>query len=197
MTTFTQLTTESIKEYTLTEPGKHVFLLCNTSGDYIFTLAIPEVEVFIFALCVGHDAENFDLRIQQIHSARQTTSQAIVHFLGHDASKMSYNGMIRINKEATQSNANQQNINLLLSKDAKAYSFPSLEIATDDVICHHGSATSQINSDHLLYAQTRGITPENAQHMMAQGFVHNFFHEIEMHGAFPELALLKESFISI
>ncbi len=191
---FTDLTTNTQATFTLTKPGKHVFLLCNQSRDVSFHLDAPGVEAYIFALFTGKHSDDFTVKIDQRHNAPKTTSQVVVQYLGQDASSLRYEGLICIAPAASQSVASQKNTNLLISDDASAFSFPSLEILTDDVICHHGSTTSRINKDHLFYAQSRGITPTDAEQMLADGFVQGFFGAIEKLGVFPEMEQYKQIF---
>jgi Fe-S cluster assembly scaffold protein SufB len=188
---FTHLTTTETQTITLTQTGKQVFFLYNQSGDCTFELNVSDIELYVFALFIGKDTNEHTLNINQIHNAPKTTSHVSVQYLGQDASSLHYNGLIRIAKEATQSDASQKNTNLLISDNASAFSFPSLEILTDDVICHHGSTTSRINQDHLFYAESRGVSLVDAEQMIADGFIHNFFGEMEKLGTFPELEKYK------
>lgn len=192
---FTDLTTHNEHRYTLDQSDKHVFFLFNQSGDFSFELNTPDTEAYIFALFTGTQATAATVKINQLHNASRTTSHVLVHYLGQAASSLHYEGLIRIAQEASQSVASQRNTNLLLSDQSSAFSFPSLEILTDDVICHHGSTTSRINKDHLFYAESRGISPVDAEHMLAAGFVQSFFDTIEKLGSFPELEKYKESFL--
>lgn len=184
---FTHLTNTETQTITLTQTGKQVFFLYNQSGDFTFELKVAGIELYVFTLFIGKDTSKHTLNINQIHNAPKTTSHVLVQYLGQDASSLRYNGLIRIAKEATQSDASQKNTNLLISDTASAFSFPSLEILTDDVMCHHGSTTSRINQDHLFYAESRGVSLIDAERMIADGFVQSFFGEIEKLGSFAEL----------
>lgn len=179
--------TKNQQKFTLDQSGKQVFFLHNQSGDFVFELNEPGAEAYIFALFTGKNDDEFQLRINQVHNAPKTVSHVLVKFLGDNQSTLKYEGLIHIERDAIGSEASQKNINLLLSDESKAYSFPSLEILTDDVICHHGATTSRINTDHLFYAQSRGLSPKEAEHMLANGFVNEFFLEIGKLGTFKEM----------
>lgn len=192
---FTHITTNQQTLFTLDQSCQYVFFLHNQSGEFTFHLNNPGAEVSVFALFTGKKEDTFALKINQIHAAPETTSHAIVHFLGKDQSSLDYKGLIRIEKNAGKTIASQKNVNLLLSDEASAFSFPSLEILTDDVICHHGSTTSRINREHLLYAQTRGLTEASATQMLADGFIQNFFDALEKQGVpLDEISRLCKTF---
>ncbi len=46
-----------------------------------------------------------------------------------------------------------------------------LEIEADDVQCSHAAAVGPVDPEHLFYLESRGIPPEQAQHMVVQGFL--------------------------
>ncbi len=191
MPNFTNLTANEQKEFTLDKPGVQVFFLLNESGDFSFKLGAPGAEAYIFALFTGEQDDTSMLKIDQIHTAPKTTSKTIVKFLGKDRSSLRYEGLIRVEPQAIGCTASQKHSSLLLSEEANAFSFPSLEILTDDVICHHGSTTSRASKDHLFYAQSRGLSPDEAQQLLAEGFINDFILEIERLGTFPETKAYK------
>lgn len=184
---FTNIINNDQKTYVIDRSGAQVFFLFNQSGNFSFELNAPGAEAHIFALFTGEESDAFAIKIDQIHNAPKTTSHVIVKYLGKDQASMRYEGLIRIGKDATGCIASQKNTNLLLSDDSSAFSFPSLEILTDDVICHHGSTTSRVNKDHLFYAESRGVSKIEAEKMLADGFVNDFFLEMDKLGQFDEL----------
>lgn len=193
MSSLTNITNNDQKTYTLDRSGAQVFFLFDQSGEFSFELNAPGAEAHIFALFTGKESDTFGIKIDQIHNAPKTTSHVVVKYLGKDQASMRYDGLIRIGKDAIGCVASQKNTNLLLSDDAGAFSFPSLEILTDDVICHHGSTTSRVNRDHLFYAESRGVSQVDAEQMLADGFVNDFFLEIEKLGQFDELKKYRQA----
>jgi Fe-S cluster assembly protein SufD len=183
----TPITDQSPSHFSLETPEQRVFLLINQSGDFSFELKKASAEAHIFALFTGKQDDTFHITLNQIHQAPHTTSSVTIAFLGEDHSQLHYSGRIAIKPTAPQSYATQKNTNLLLSNMSRAFSFPSLEICHDDVICHHGATTSQINPVHLFATQARGIAKKDATRMLADGFVRNFFLEIKKFGTFPEI----------
>jgi Fe-S cluster assembly protein SufD len=179
MSRFINITDNQQSTFTLDKPEKHVFFLRNVSGEFVFEMNTPQAQAHIFALFDGKKQDAFAININQLHHAPKTVSHVTVKFLGRDESSLDYQGLIKIDKEATGCDASQKNTNLLLSDTAQAHSFPSLEILTDDVKCHHGSTTSRLNHDHLFYAQSRGLSLTDSETLLADGFVQSFFDEIE------------------
>ncbi|MEI8103962.1 MAG: SufD family Fe-S cluster assembly protein, partial [Candidatus Moraniibacteriota bacterium] len=144
-----------------------------------------------FALCIGKDDNQFSLNITQKHTAPRTTSHLLTKSVLLDQAHFRSEGSIILTPEAQQSVSSQTTRNLLLSKNAQAFSQPNLEILADDVICHHASTTSHPSTEQSLYVQSRGLTPEQSQQLLMQGFVNDLLLEIEKLGKFEELEKYK------
>lgn len=116
---------------------------------------------------------------EQQHIDHHTT---INHQVGHCHSEQDYrgilmgkgravfNGKVIVAKDAQKTQANQQNKNLLLSKQAEIDTKPQLEIFADDVICTHGATVGQLDEDALFYLAARGIGREEATTYLIQAF---------------------------
>ncbi|MCH9632868.1 MAG: hypothetical protein S4CHLAM6_12120 [Chlamydiae bacterium] len=104
------------------------------------------------------------------HKAPECFSRQLVKNLFDDESMGSFEGKIYVDSIAQQTNAYQLNQNCLLSEGAKCYSKPNLEIFADDVKASHGSTTGQIDSEHLFYLQSRGLSKKEAQKLLLQAF---------------------------
>jgi Fe-S cluster assembly protein SufD len=81
-----------------------------------------------------------------------------------------FSGKIYVPKAAQLTNASQLNRNLLLSAKARVNTKPELQITADNVKCSHGATVSQLEADELFYLQSRGLTEENARHLLIDAF---------------------------
>ena len=59
---------------------------------------------------------------------------------------------------------------LLLSDHARAISVPNIEVLTHEVQCGHGSAIGRLDEEQLWYLQARGLSPNQAEQMLINGF---------------------------
>ena len=87
-----------------------------------------------------------------------------------EAARVVYNGLIRIEPGAQQTEAFQSDHNLLLSEKARADSTPILEILTDDVRCKHGATAGPVDPEELFYLLTRGFGRDEALRTLVLGF---------------------------
>jgi Fe-S cluster assembly protein SufD len=93
--------------------------------------------------------------------------------------KAVFNGKVLVSREAQQTNAYQQNNNLLLSGHARVYAKPQLEIYADDVKCSHGCTIGQFHPESLFYLRSRGIDEETARNLLVEAFAHDITDKIE------------------
>ena len=87
-----------------------------------------------------------------------------------DAARAVFTGRVVVHPEARQTDAQQGNRNLLLSRDAEADSRPQLEIHADDVRCAHGEATGRIDAEQLFSLRSRGLDAARARGLLVYAF---------------------------
>ena len=136
---------------------------------------------------LGSGNQVHDFRTRQFHVAPRTTSTLLSKGAVAGSSRSVYTGLIEIEKGAKRTDARQTNHNLLLSKEAHADSVPNLDIRENDVMCAHASSVGPLDDLQRWYLESRGVTPEDAQRLLIQGFFY------EMLSALPtQLAELVE-----
>jgi Fe-S cluster assembly protein SufD len=90
-----------------------------------------------------------------------------------------FDGRVLVRENAQKTDARQSNKNLLLSKAAKVYSKPQLQIYADDVKCSHGSATGQLDEESLFYLRARGIGKQEARQLLVEAFAGELVERVE------------------
>jgi Fe-S cluster assembly protein SufD len=138
------------------------------------SLAGPGASAELKALYFGSEHQFFDFHTLQQHQVGNTSSDLLFKGALRDEARSVYAGLIRIEPNATRSDAYQANRNLLLSKTARAHSIPMLEILNNDVRCTHGATIAPVDPEQMFYLESRGIPAATAQQMI----VHGFFGEV-------------------
>ena len=137
---------------------------------------------------LGSGDQVHDFRTHQFHKAARSRSVLLSKGAVADESRSVYTGLIEIEKGAKRTDARQTNHNLLLSPLAHADSVPNLDIRENDVVCAHASSVGPLDELQRWYLESRGVTREDAERLMIQGFFY------EMLTSLPsELAGLVES----
>jgi len=111
-----------------------------------------------------------DYHTRQHHKSGETYSNLDFRVVLKDKAKSAYTGLIRIEKDAANCEAYQENRNLLLNPGTKAESIPELEILTDQVQCSHGATMGPVDPEMIFYLKSRGIEESLAVRLIIEGF---------------------------
>lgn len=116
----------------------------------------------------GH--QHIDVATETIHAGENTSSDTVVRTAGIEHGQGRYLGNIKILPSGHGTDASLRDDALLLSSGAHVDSVPALEIAANDVKAFHGATVGAISEEEIFYAQSRGISREEAERMIALGF---------------------------
>jgi Fe-S cluster assembly protein SufD len=133
----------------------------------------------LYALTVGDGKQEFDQRTFQDHVAPHATSDLLYKNALLDEARSIFAGMIRVEPEAAETDAYQQNRNLLLGPNAEANSLPGLEIMNNNVRCTHGATTGRVDPEQLFYLRSRGIPRAAASQLLIFGFFEEVIDKVE------------------
>jgi Fe-S cluster assembly protein SufD len=135
--------------------------------------------VKMYSLSVAEESQEFDQRTFQTHNAPNAVSDLRYKNALLDNSRTIFSGLIKVAKDAQQTDAYQTNRNLLLDPTAEANALPGLEILANDVKCSHGATTGNVNEDELFYLMSRGIPKRAAMQLMVFGFFEEVIEKVE------------------
>eukprot|EP00894_Picocystis_sp_ML_P000766 jgi/Pico_ML_1/51283/g2342.t1 len=128
-----------------------------------------ETKMKHFVLCGKdqlHDVHT-TVRLEHPRGACQQLHKCIV---AHNTGRGVFDGNVRVERNAQQTDAGQLTRNLLLAKNATVNIRPNLQIVADDVKCTHGATVSDLEQEELFYFQSRGIDPITAREMLVYSF---------------------------
>jgi Fe-S cluster assembly protein SufD len=137
--------------------------------------------------------QHLDYDTFQEHIAPRTESDFAFKGALRDRATTVWRGMIRVENEAQQTNAYQENRNLMLSPKAHADSIPGLEILANDVRCTHGSTTGQVDREQLFYLMARGLSRQEAERIIVRGFFQDILDRIDLEPVREALGAALES----
>lgn len=141
-------------------------------------------------LVAGKGRQHTDNHTEVIHAKPNCTSDEFYKSILDDNSRTVFRGRIVVAEDAQLTNADQQNKNLLLSKNAEADTKPQLEIYADNVKCSHGATIGQLNPKSVFYLQSRGINKETARNLLTFAFANEIIERIKVDSIREELTTL-------
>ncbi|KAK3163799.1 hypothetical protein QOZ80_1AG0008460 [Eleusine coracana subsp. coracana] len=121
-----------------------------------------ETEMSTFHL-TSQDKQIHDLHSRLILDHPRGQSQQLHKCIASGTGNSIFDGNIKVNRYAQQTDAGQETKCLILSPKALVNVKPNLQIIADDVRCTHGAAISgELDPNELFYFQARGINTRTA-----------------------------------
>jgi len=168
-----------------------------TRNDIETTLGQKKAECMMEGLYLAKDKQHVDTRTFIDHLSPNCNSTEVFKGVIDDQAVGVFDGRILVRENAQKTDARQSNKNLLLTKEAKIYSKPQLQIYADDVKCSHGSSTGQIDDEALFYLQSRGISREEAKKVLVYAFAGEMVEKIESVYLKPALKKLVDGWMEV
>ncbi len=135
-------------------------------------------EALMSGFLLADNKQQFDVHTVHHHKAADSNSNLDYKVILKDKACSSYTGLIRIEQDAPDCEAYQENRNLLLGNGVNSRSIPELEILNQEVSCSHGATMGPVDPEMIYYLNSRGIPTTDAERMIIEGFIEPTFNEI-------------------
>lgn len=123
----------------------------------------------------GLGARHIDNHIEINHKVANCNSKLVINSACAGSSRSIATGLLKVAKGANGTDAGQVFRNLLLSDKARADSIPELEVLADEVKAAHGAASAPVNPEQVHYLMSRGLSPQQAEALIVEGFLIDAF----------------------
>lgn len=134
----------------------------------------------VLGLYLMDKEQHVDNQIKILHNQPNCTSNELFKGIMDDRASAVFNGYIYVARDAQQTNAYQNNNNIILKPEAVINTMPFLEIYADDVKCSHGATIGQLDEEALFYLRSRGISKENARLLVMYAFAADLINYISL-----------------
>ena len=131
----------------------------------------PGAQLYMVGAYLASGRQQLDLDLFIDHAAPNTKGDVLYRGIVRDRAHTTFEGLIKVEKDAQLTDSYLANHNLLLSPKARADSLPTLEIEANDVRCTHGATVGQLDEEQLFYMRCRGIARPDAERLIVAGFV--------------------------
>src|SRR5690554_6584213 len=115
-----------------------------------------------------------------VHVAPHTTSKITSKSISKDGGQASYRGLLKVYEGAYDSKSNVVCDALLLDDKSRSDTYPYIEIDEQDVTVGHEASVSKVGEDQLFYLMSRGLSEEQANAMVVNGFIEPLVKELPM-----------------
>ncbi|MBD3221828.1 Fe-S cluster assembly protein SufB [bacterium] len=134
----------------------------------------------VLSIAYAGTGQHQDAGAKMIHAAPNTSSRIISKSISKDEGRSSYRGMVKVHKGCHDCRTNVECDALLIGEKSRTDTFPTMEIAEDDVRVEHEARVSKLADEQLFYLQSRGLDEDQARLMIVNGFIEPFVRELPM-----------------
>ena len=179
-----------VRIHGILEKDAHLHVISDVTGgarietDVWIELKGGGASAMVSSIFYGTREAHHGFHVVMDHVAPSTTGDIFLRGVYRDQSRGVFTGLIRVGKDAQQTNSYFKD-DVLLFDGALAESLPTLEILANDVKASHGSTTGKIKDEQLFYVMSRGLSKEQASEMIIGGFLEKVMERV------PEVARVR------
>jgi len=134
----------------------------------------------IISIAVAKNGQKQDSGGKIIHLASNTSSNIIAKSISKQGGRSSYRGLLKVAKNLNGIKSRVQCDALLLDEQSRSDTYPTVDIASEDVDIGHEASVSKVSDEQLFYLMSRGLTEQQAQAMIVNGFIDCFVQMLPM-----------------
>lgn len=134
----------------------------------------------ILSVAFAGDGQHQDAGAKVIHAAPNTTSRITSKSISKGGGRASYRGLVKAYPNATGCKVSVECDALLLDETSRSDTYPTMEIASEDVRIEHEARVSKIAEEQIFYLQSRGLSEDQARMLIVNGFFEPFVKELPM-----------------
>ena len=142
----------------------------NSSSNVEVNLVTEGVTLHYYYNNINYDNNHFNIEVH--HMKSNTHSELYNHGVNISNKKLDYHVEGIVPKESSKCICNQEN-QIINMSDGKSTIFPNLLIDNYDVESNHAAYIGKFSEDKIFYMMSRGITREEAERLLLNGFLIN------------------------
>ena len=145
----------------------------------------------IISVAVAGKGQHQDTGAKAIHLAPDTKSRIVSKSVSKDGGRATYRGQLKVSPGATGVVASVRCDALMLDDESRSDTYPYIDIQETDTTMSHEATVGKISQDQIFYLMSRGLSENEAQNLIVQGFLEVFTKELPMEYAIEFNRLVK------
>jgi len=134
----------------------------------------------VLSIAFAGNGQHQDAGAKVIHSAPRTSSRITSKSISKAGGRASYRGMVKVYPGAKDCKVSVECDALLIDEDSRSDTYPTMEIAENNVRIEHEARVSKVSEEQLFYLQSRGLSEDEARLLIVNGFIEPFTKELPM-----------------
>lgn len=151
-----------MKKLMIIKPGKHdIKLQLSKEGERLEWLGVIN----------AREAGEYELNLLMSHLVPNTFGKVMIKGVAENGARIKVRGLVRIEKQAQNTDSFLSMKVLLLDKKSSAIAEPELEILANKIKASHSASVGKIDEEQLFYLKSRGISEKEAKYIIVKGFI--------------------------
>lgn len=150
-------------------------ITCRYNNPGKWEILLPFTEVGIGQEWVGvvdaREPGTYELRVVADHHVAHTRGRVTVRAVAGKGAHVHLSGLIRIAREAQDTDDFLELRVLTLDEAARATAEPKLEIEANQVKASHAASVGPVDPEQILYLESRGLTSERAVALLVDSWL--------------------------
>ncbi len=165
--------------------GEMFWLDCNIGSKVTMKypavyLVEPGAKAEIQSVAFAGSGQHIDAGAKILHLAPNTTSKIDSKSISSGSGRTSYRGLIKVIKGATGVKSKVVCNALMLDKNSRSDTYPTMDINESKVTIEHEASVSKIGEEQLFYLMSRGLSEQEASAMIVNGFIEPIVRQLPM-----------------
>ena len=144
-----------------------------------------------YSVAITSLAQQADTGSKMTHLGKNTSSTIISKGISAMKGSNAYRGLVKIRPQASNARNFTQCDSLLIGSQCAAHTYPYIDVKNTTSQVEHEATTSKISDEQLFYAQSRGLSEEQAISLIVNGFCKEVLNQLPMEFAVEARALLS------
>ena len=146
-----------------------------------------------YSVALVNNYQQADTGTKMTHIGKNSRSTIVSKGISAGHGNNTYRGLVKVLPSAAGAKNYTQCDSLLLGDTCGAHTVPYIEVRNPTAQVEHEASTSKVSDDQLFYCMQRGISSEDAHHMIINGFCKGIFQKLPFEFAIEASQLLKVS----
>lgn len=144
-----------------------------------------------YSVAITSLSQQADTGSKMTHLGKNTSSTIISKGISAMKGSNAYRGLVKIRPQASNARNFTQCDSLLIGSQCAAHTYPYIDVKNPTAQVEHEATTSKISDEQLFYAQSRGLSEEQAISLIVNGFCKEVLKQLPMEFAVEAKALLS------
>ena len=146
-----------------------------------------------YSVALVNNRQQADTGTKMTHVGKNTKSTIIAKGISAGHGSNTYRGQVKIMPTAKGARNFTQCDSLLIGDECGAHTVPYIEVRNPTAQLEHEATTSKVSDDQLFYLQQRGLSLEESNYMIINGFCRGIFKELPFEFAAEASQLMRVS----